>query len=260
MHDRIKEAFGQIRAEEGLKGSTMAFLEKRTRGYTKAKAEKRPLYAYAAACACLLLTLLGGRWLYFTPTAEISVDINPSIELQINRFDRVISVNAFNEDGQAFSGALDVRFKNYTAAIEEILNDDGIAALLSADEILTFTVTGPNESQSSRIFSNVEAYTAAHGNAYCYFASPEEVAMAHECGLSHGKYRAFIEAQSLDPTLTPEAVQGMTMREIQDLIDSLSVGCEDESHSPGGWGAGPHGHGNGHRDWHGNGKRGMAQN
>lgn len=258
MHERIKEAFGQVRAEEALKDSTMAYLENRTRGYTRAKAEKRPLYAYAAACACLLLTLLGGSWLYFIPTAEISVDINPSIELQINRFDRVVSVNAFNRDGQELSGALDVRFKTYTAAVEEILSDDTVAALLSKDEILTFTVTGPDEEQSSRIFSNVEAYTAKRGNAYCYIASAEEVAMAHECGLSHGKYRAFLEVQSLDPDITPEDVQDMTMREIRDLIDCHSAGHENEIPSHNGWGAGPHGHGYGHGEWHGNGMRGQG--
>lgn len=260
MHDRIKGAFGQVHAEEALKDSTMAFLAERTRGYTRAKAGKRPLYAYAAACACLLLTLLGGRWLYFTPTAEISVDINPSIELCINRFDRVISVNAFNEDGQELSNALNVKFKDYAAAVEEILSDDTVAALLSGDEVLTFTVTGPDEAQSSRIFSDVEAYTARHGNAYCYFASPEEVASAHACGLSHGKYRAFLEIQSLDPDITPEDVQDMTMREIWDLIDCHSTGCEDASPPHNGWDGGPHGHDSGHGPWHRNGKRGMAEN
>lgn len=256
MHDRIKGAFGQVHAEEALKDSTMAYLENRTRGYTRAKAGKRPLYAYTAACACLLLTLLGGHWLYFTPTAEISVDINPSIELCINRFDRVISVNAFNEDGQELSNALNVKFKDYAAAVEEILSDDTVAALLSGDEVLTFTVTGPDEAQSSRIFSDVEAYTARHGNAYCYFASPEEVASAHACGLSHGKYRAFLEVRSLDPDITPEDVQDMTMREIRDLIDCHSTGYEDDGSSHNGWGGGPHGHGHGGE--RGNGMRGQV--
>ena len=55
----------------------------------------------------LTVTLWGGTWLYFTPTMEISVDINPSIELGVNRFDRVISVDGYNEDGQALAQLLD---------------------------------------------------------------------------------------------------------------------------------------------------------
>lgn len=254
MRDRIKEAFGQVQAEGALKESTLAFLEKKTRGYARARSKRRPVYACAAACACLALLLLGGRWLYFTPTAEISVDINPSIELQINRFDRVISVNGFNEDGRALSAALDVRFMDYTAAIDRILNDGRITQLLSGNELMTVTVTSPDEAQSARIYSHVEACMAGHGNAHCYFASPEEVAPAHDVGLSHGKYRAFLEAQSLDPDLTPEDVQDMTMRELQDLIDCHSTGSTGEGASHGSWE--PGGHGYGHGGGHGHGKRG----
>ena len=35
-----------------------------------------------------------GHWLYFEPTAEISIDINPSLELELNRFNHVLSVES----------------------------------------------------------------------------------------------------------------------------------------------------------------------
>lgn len=81
------------------------------------------------------------------------------------------------------------------------------------------------------------------GNAYCYFVTPEEVASAHETGLSCGKYRAFLELQLLDPDITPEAVQNMTMREIRELIDSLSVNSGTDTSSYRNQGHGHHGHG-----------------
>ena len=111
MNDKFKEIFGQIRAEEELKNRTRLFLAGKTRGYARAGAEKRrPVYAVYAA-ACLLCMLLGGRWLYFTPIAEISIDINPSIELRVNRFDQVISVDGLNGDGQALAQGLDDTFR-----------------------------------------------------------------------------------------------------------------------------------------------------
>lgn len=64
-----------------------------------------------------------GHWLYFTPIAEISIDINPSIEMSINRFEQVIFVNDFNMDGQKLSGMFDVKYKNCTDAIEQKLNN-----------------------------------------------------------------------------------------------------------------------------------------
>lgn len=55
---------------------------------------------------------LAGRTRGYTSTDELSV----------NRFDRVIAVTGFNEDGQEFSKTLDVTCKDYTQAIEQILD------------------------------------------------------------------------------------------------------------------------------------------
>lgn len=260
MNRAFKELFGPMGADEGLKDKTRAFLAERTRNYSAAPAGKRRYPVYAAACACMLLMLLGGRWLYFTPTAEISIDINPSIELSVNRFDRVIAVTGFNEDGLALSNALDVKYKNYEEAVEQVIQNDQIAALLSNDEVMSITVVSSDRQQSIKILSDVERCTAEHSNTYCHSARSEEVAEAHESGLSCGKYKAFLELRRLDPDITPEMVQGMTMREIWELIDSLSAAAgEDSPYSS--WGDGHHGHGGGHGGGHGNGwgSRGTAQ-
>jgi len=246
MNNIFKELFGPIQAEEELKERTKAFLAKKTQGYTGAGEKIHRYPMYAAACACMLFILLGGCWLFFTPTAKISIDINPSIELSINRLDRVIFVDEFNEDGRELSNALDVKYKNYAEAIEQILNCDSITALLSRDEVMTITVIGLAGQQSARILSDVALCTANQSNTYCYFARSEEVAAAHEVGLSCGKYRAFLELQLLNPDITPEAVQGMTMREIRELIDSFTMDCENESASYNNRGNGHHGHGEGH--------------
>ena len=239
MNDAFKELFGQVRAGEDLKDRTRIFLAGKTRGYTRGRERRRPL----CAAACLLLVvLLGGRWLYFTPIAEISMDINPSIELGVNRLDQVISVNGFNEDGRALAQGLDVKYRPYRDAVEEILNHDAVAALLSGGEVMAITVSGPDERRSARILSEVEACAAGHGNTHCESATPEDAAAAHELGLSCGKYRAFLALRQLDPEITPEAVQGMTMREIWELTGRLSPGGGDGLPPSGGQGNGHHGH------------------
>lgn len=227
MSKRIRETFEEIRADENLKEKTRAFLVRKTNGYTKSA--KRLPYVCAAACACLLILLIGGPMLYFTPTSVISIDINPSLELNVNRFDRIISVNGLGADGQELAAAVDLKFLDYKSGLEQILENQRVAALLSGDEVLTITVTGPDETQSVRIYSEIEAYTSGHKNTYCYHSSSAEVADAHESGLSCGKYRAFLELLALDPGITTEAVQNMTMREILDLIDSLSCGHDSEA-------------------------------
>lgn len=252
MNNTFKKLFGPIQAEEALKSRTKAVIASTVRSHAGAVESRRRYFAYAAAC--MLLVLFGGRWLYFTPTAKISIDINPSIELSINRFDRVISVDGFNADGQALSNALDIKYKNYGEAIEQILNSDRITALLSGDEVMAITVIGLEGPQSAKILSDVALYTEHHSNTHCYFARSEEVAAAHEAGLSCGKYRVFLELQHLDPGITPETVQSMTIREISELIDRLTANGGKEAPSHNDWENGHHGQDDAHGSRWRNGK------
>ncbi|MDE7233502.1 MAG: hypothetical protein K2N29_00395, partial [Ruminiclostridium sp.] len=103
-----------------------------------------------------------------------------------------------------------------------------------------------NTAQSAHILSEVSACVEEYANIDCHSASAEEAHAAHELGISCGKYGEFLELQALDPAITPEEVQGMTMRELRDLISSLSE-CDDHEDSPAVDGNGHHGNGHGHR-------------
>lgn len=251
MPEKIKEAFSQIRAEEALMISTREFLSQKTRGYTAAV--KGQLRVCAAACACLLFLMTGGHFLYFVPTSEIGIDINPSFELGVNRFGRIISFQGRNDDGRELAGDFDIKYEKYADALDQILENEKIAGLLSGDEIMTITVTGRDESQSAQILSEIEISTARQGNTHCYFVSAKEAEEAHHAGLTCGKYRAFLEIQTLDPDITPEFIQGMTMREIRDLIDALSPDSENGGPSDCGRNGICFGQGSGHRGRYGNG-------
>lgn len=220
MNNTLKDTFDQIHAEDELKNRTREYLFRKTNGYTGVK--KKGYRYWIPAAACFIFLLWGGHWLYFTPTAEISIDINPSLELEINRFDRVIGVESYNDDGQELADSLDIRHLNYTEAVEQIMENDMVAALLSDDEVMVIGVIGSNEEQSARILAEVQTCTEEETNTYCYSAHSDEAEEAHEMGLSCGKYRAFLELQKLDPTITVEEVQDMTMREIYDRMEALS--------------------------------------
>lgn len=222
MYDRMKDAFDGVHAEEALKEKTREYLYKKTNGYSKKKVFHHGFRYGLSAVACALLIFIGGNWLYFTPTAEISIDINPSIELSVNRFDRVISVNGYNEDGDILAEQLDIKFADYTEAIDEVMKNEKIADLLSGDAVMTIAVVGGGETQSQRILSGVKQCTADRKNTYCYCAQKDEVEHAHEMGLSYGKYKAYLELRELNPDITAEEVTEMTMREIRDLIAELS--------------------------------------
>lgn len=242
MEDKIKAAFDAVRASDELKGRTKAFIARKTRGY---RARKALNYRIIIPAICLALVLFAGAGLYFTPTARISIDINPSLELGINRFDRVVSVNALNDDGKELAKTPGIKFAGYDEALRRILDNESVEAMLSENEIMTITVIETSSAQSERILSDMKSCADGHNNVYCDSASSEDASAAHALGLSCGKYRAFLELRELDPDIAPEDIQGMSMREIRGRIAALTAE-NGENEKPPQIGGGHHGNGYGH--------------
>lgn len=228
MDEQLREAFAQVRAEEDLKKRTLDYLSQKTGGWSAAPRRRARPWAMAAACAACLLLTVGSLWLYLTPAAYISVDVNPSVELTVNRFDRVISLKGLNDDGAALAEDLNVRFLEYTEALEQVLNSDTIADLLSQEETVSITVAGDDEARTAEMLSQVSACAAGRGNTLCHSTDLQTAQAAHDQGLSCGKYRMLLELQALDPAVTAEDIRGMTMKQLQAWLEAL----EDKADSP----------------------------
>ena len=63
----------------------------------------RKFAAIAASAAAFILLCGTSAWAYMTPYSYVSLDVNPSIEYSLNRFDRVLDVTAVNDDGENYS-------------------------------------------------------------------------------------------------------------------------------------------------------------
>lgn len=222
MNNRLKNAFENVHAEDELVEHTRELLRDYMEQPTKRKGSPLPSVRLIAALSCLLLFLLAGGIFFLTPVSTISVDINPSIELGINYFDRVVEAKAFNEDGESLMESLRIKYKTYTEALEDILENETIQECLAQNEAMSITVVSDNEEKNSEVVEKVRSCTAGQNNVYCHAGSREAVEHAHEAGLSYGKYNAFLILQELDPSVTVEDVQGLTMREIWNRITALS--------------------------------------
>ncbi len=80
-------------------------------------------------CSALtaMIAIVGGitLWAYKTPYSYVSLDVNPSIEYSLNRFDKVISITAVNDDGQEILNELELdKLKNQKIedAVAETVN------------------------------------------------------------------------------------------------------------------------------------------
>ena len=227
MNNKWQSAFDRVHAEEALKDHTKEYLSKKI---YRRKSASRPVFRYAAALAAglVLLFFIGGSWIFMIPTAYISIDVNPSLELGINRFDRVVSVEGYNEDGDNLADSLNITFMNYSDALEEIISSRRIEDYLSGDALMSLTVAGNDKTQYTEILDTVEACAESHENIRCHSGDTEEMHEAHDAGVSFGKYRAYLILHDLDPSITLDDVSSMTMREVYDLIDSYTGDQETE--------------------------------
>lgn len=221
MMTKVREAFDAVQAEEPLKErTTQAVIQAM---HAKAEHRRRRFVPVLALAACLLLAAgVSGHHLYFTPTTVLSIDINPSLEMDINRFDRVIALNGYNDDGVALAAALDVQNLRYDEAVDELLANATIADCLARGEELAIAVVQAQDdaAQSGAVLDYVSGCTDRHENAHCYAleAGDAQLAEAHDAGLSCGKYDVYQALLAYDPSLTVEEAQQMTMRELRDLL------------------------------------------
>lgn len=222
MEKRIKQALSSVHASDTLKQETLEHIMH----HNKSRFSYKKLIP---VLTCLILLLIGssGYISYITPVAAISVDINPSIELSINRYDKVIDATAYNNDGQLLLDQYDLTNMNYGDAINTLLADQKISNLLDNDQLITVTVISDDETSSNMIYDTIEQCASNHHNVYCYRANNTDQQAAHELGLSCGKYKAYQTLQEYDSSYTVDDILDMNMKEIQDLIDQ----CSNNHHS-----------------------------
>ena len=75
---------------------------------------------WAVSLACLLLFAtsgLGGYSLYYTEAAVISIDVNPSIELDINRWGKVVDQTTYGEESETVLQSLSLKHLEYEEAL-----------------------------------------------------------------------------------------------------------------------------------------------
>jgi hypothetical protein len=239
FRQRTHSAFDPIHAEDDLKTNTLCYLRKeigkRSTPPVKAPAA-RWLRAgrYVAMTASLAVVLLIGIFsygLYFTPSAYIDVDVNPSIELTLNRFGRVVDSYAYNRDGDAILAMVRLTHMDYKEAIDRLFTTMTDQGYNSNDSYISVTLsdkTDPATAQTETVLlAAIETVISQHhGNVQvdAVAVEPPLRDAAHELNLSPSKYIAIQELMAVDPTTTYEGCRGHTISELNQLTDQHSGG------------------------------------
>ncbi len=242
--NKIKDAFSQIHAEESLK--------QRTAGRVLSKRKRIPLALKILPVAtAVAIAVFAG--LFFIPYSFISIDINPSIELEANTFGIVINVSAVNEDAVDIVESADVWGMSYTDAIDTIASTDEFSGY--SDSPAEITVISPSSEMIDEIN---QTEFVSQGNVTCYSSGSELKEQADELGISFGKYRSYLELLELNPGVKFEDVVDLPTGVIRRIIENGGV-IDDEISSFGGGQGNGYGGGNGHGNGQGGNGNGQSR-
>ena len=79
-------------------------------------------YLSMAACLAVICISAFGYHLYYTPTSYVYMDINPSVRLDLNCFERVIDVIPLNEDAEVLLSHAAIRKGNPESCMNTIVS------------------------------------------------------------------------------------------------------------------------------------------
>lgn len=222
--------------------------------------------AAIAACLALVACLIAGAVDFLRPVAYVGIDVNPSVELTLNRFDIVVGTHALNDDGQQALDEAPCMWRPFDDAAREL--DGAMRAIAGEGAVVEVSIDCDNENRYAALAAQSNDCFGRNGEAHCNRTSAEERQAAHDSGMGVAKYRAYQALQEAGVNISAEKCVSMSMRELRDLLaeNGIDENEEKEGHagmgnkqgagSHGGNSAGSHDHGSGSNN--GNGKH--AQN
>ena len=217
---------------EERKGTVIPMTAKKT----AKKTTKRKWTTLVAAC--LAVMLLGGGGLFYQQAnavaSVVSLDVNPSIELKVNRSEKVLVCTPLNEDAKAIladmgSGA-DLKGAKLDVAVNAIvgslvrngyLNSISSAIMISVEDKdtaraeklqreLTSTVDGVLQTSESRASVLTQTLTQDAGLTQ----------QARENSISTGKAALVNRVLALNATLKFDALAKLSVEELKDLAEA----------------------------------------
>ena len=195
---------------------------------------KRPFrwLPMAAAAVLALLAFVGFRdWQYgHTVASVVSLDVNPSIQMQVNRKEQVLSADPLNKEGWEVLEGMDLQGTPLTLAVNAVVGsmlqhgyfeDPGAAILISVED---------QDSQRAQRLENLLntsigaalQNTVVHSQVVTCDAGSEAANL--NSGLSVGKTALIQDIQALNGDLDFESLAALSVEELWQLRQAGAPG------------------------------------
>lgn len=223
----------KVKAEEALKKETLNYVMK----HKKAHYFRNTM---VLACACVLcfffFRVLQPRT-NIIPTetsqvyAYVTLDINPSVELRLDRENQVIETKAYNADGEALLKQVSLLHKSLEECVVILTSNEQFQSYMK-DGYLQVSVYSEDETHSQALENQLDEELKMHFTEEQYSCSCASKNDHEQAGMHHmsfGRYQMIEMIMELDASYQMEKLQTKSMKELKELYEQISGNEVDET-------------------------------
>ena len=190
-------------------------------------AKKKSVYRLSAAVACIAMFfgLSTTGYAAFTPYSYVTLDVNPSFEYTLNRFDQVIGVESVNDDAEAVLNEIDIpKFRNIDEVIKLTIDELYNEGYLTGDEkeIMLLSVCGGDDGKTKDLAEKLTDVTTA------YEATPDILEVteddrkaADDLNTTAGKLALILDIVNKTDKVTEADVEKYVDKSVKEIIAVL---------------------------------------
>lgn len=201
----------------------------------KTMTKKARLAAMAASAAAVVVVAGVTAWAYFTPYSYVSLDVNPSIEYAVNRFDRVLEAHAVNGDGKEILKNLTLKNEPIQQAVAETVKQIEAAGYFNGDQPggIMIAASGGSQQKSDGLAQALEdtakkatSDTKAPVEVESEGVGYERVQEARTLGTTPGKLNLVQKLQASEGNASID-VQEWLKKPVKDIMKAIKEARKD---------------------------------
>ncbi len=214
MDRKIKDAFDRVTAEKDLmQGTEDAVIQ-----YMRTQNEKQPLVNRSRKrnvgfiLAFVLAFAFSSLFVYLQPVSAVSIDSTSSVEVYFNRFNRVVEVISYDENGEPTSEEMDIQNKHFEEVLAEILSETDA-------ENIYVTVASRDEAATTEMVTDLAPYQEMMQNMHIYQSSKEIMNQARESNMPMGRMHAMHELRESDDAGIYSNIENEPTQELMETFE-----------------------------------------
>lgn len=222
--DRQNLTHGGAETHES-EGQRAIVLKQSDRGGRK---RRRGMFAALAGIAAMLAVCFGVFFHAGQTASIIQIDVNPSVEMSVDRKDRVVEAHALNADGERVLEGMKLKKVDANVAVNAIIGSmvkQGYFSTSQSAVLVTVINKDPQKSQAlgQKIVSDInQTFTSQNRQVRIYnqgLVSGENVKkQAKQYGISQGKMAFIDKLIQQDGSLSREQLSQMSITQLERVI------------------------------------------